>query len=116
MKAETKESYPFRKRVKSSEKSLPRRRKGRLIRHVGAEAFRSGDDGEVRELDLERDRPPRDFRALDAGPGITGDALQLARQPVGVAFILVEGPLRAHRLVRSVGLDLALIDPAADPV
>ena len=45
---------------------------------------------------------------------MAGDPLQLGRQQVGIAKILVEGALGAHRLVRPVGLDLALVDPAAD--
>ena len=70
---------------------------------------------EIAEFDLQRHGPAGDFGALDAIPGIAGDALELGREPLGIAQILVEGPLGADRLVRPVGLHLALVDPAANP-
>ena len=57
---------------------------------------------------------PVDLGALDPVPGIAGDPLELGREPVGIAQILVEGALGADRFVRPVGLDLALVDAAAD--
>ena len=49
-----------------------------------------------------------DVREIDEPSFIGGKALR-------VSEVLVEGPLGADRLVRPVGLDLAVVDPARDP-
>src|SRR5207253_4140889 len=45
---------------------------------------------------------------------VAGDAFELARQPVGIAQVLVERPLGADRFVGPVGPDFALVDAATN--
>ena len=87
----------------------------RQVRHRRGKALRAGDQLEIGKLDLERHRPARNLGPLDPRPGVAGDPLELGGQRVGIAQILVEGALGADRFVRPVGLDLALVDAAADP-
>ena len=70
--------------------------------------------GEIAIFDLESHGAARDFGAFDPVPGVTRDPLELGGEPAGVAQILIEGALGADRFVGPVGLDLALVDTAAN--
>src|SRR4051812_49265199 len=112
MEAQAEQPNALGKRVERGEQRLSGGGECRKIRHRRGEALRPGDDREVAELDLERDRAAGDFRALNAVPGITGDPLELGREPLGIVEILVERALGANRFVGPVWLDLALVDAA----
>src|SRR3954470_18932805 len=114
MKPEAEQPNALGKRVKRGQQRLPGSHESLLVGNVCREALRPGDDGEIAVFYLERDRPSRHLGTPHTVPGVAGDALELGRQPVGVAQILIEGALGADRLVGTVGPDLALVDPAAD--
>src|SRR4051794_7984480 len=115
MEAQTKQPDALRKWMERSKQSLPSSNECGEVGYSRGEAFRPGDIREVAELDLERDRAAGHFGPCDPVPGKTGDALELGGEAVGIAQILVERALGADRLVGPVGLDLALVDAAANP-
>src|SRR3954454_5884400 len=114
MKPEAEQPNALRQRMKGAKQRLPSGNECRKIRYWRSEALRPGDDGEVAELDLQCHGAPGDLGAFHAVPGITGDPIELGGEMIRIAQVLVEGPLRADRLVRPVGPHLALVDPAAD--
>src|SRR3954452_18451454 len=116
MEPQTEQPDAFRERVKSPEQRLSRGSKLGQVRDRRSETLRARDDREIAELHLESHRAADDLGALDALPSIAGDPLELGREALWIAQVLVKGSLRAHRLVRPVGLDLAFVDPAADPI
>src|SRR4051794_24147202 len=114
MKTDSEQPNALGKRIKGGEQRLPCSNECREIRNRSGEALRAGDQGEVAELDLERNGAAGNLGALDAIPGVASDPLELRSQPFGVAQIFIERALGADGFVGPVGLDLALIDAAAD--
>src|SRR5436309_1702697 len=114
METQSEQPDALRQRMKRFEQSLPGRNKCWQVRYSVRKAFRAGDQGEIAELHLESDGPAADFRTRHPVPCVAGDSLELAREAIAVAQILVERPFGADRFVRPVGLDLALVDAAAD--
>src|SRR5688500_20334367 len=115
MKTEAEQADSLGQRMECREQRLSGGCKRRKVGDWRAKAFRTGDQLEIRELDLEGHRPPRNLGPLDSRPGVAGNPLQLRGQGVGIAQIVVEGALGADRFVRPVGADLAVVDAAANP-